>query len=61
MLDANGYKENVKVFTDYKKFMDRVGDLARREKEEIPYTQNPTYPDLNRDQLIKHLLLALSI
>ena len=61
MLDANGYKENVNVFTDYKKFMDRVGDLARREKEEIPYTQNPTYPDLNRDQLIKHLLLALSI
>ncbi len=61
MLDAYGYKENVKVFTDYKKFMDRVGDLARREKEEIPYTQNPTYPDLNRDQLIKHLLLALSI
>lgn len=61
MLDANGYKENVKVFTDYKKFMDRVGDLARREKEEIPCTQNPTYPDLNRDQLIKHLLLALSI
>lgn len=61
MLDANEYRQNVKVFKDYKKFMDRVGDLARREKEEIPYKQNPTYPNLNRDQLIKHLLLALSI
>ena len=61
MLDANGYKENVKVFKDLKKFLDRVGDLERREKEEIPYKQNPTYPDLNRDQLIRHLLLALSI
>ena len=61
MLDANGYKQNVKVYTDLKKFLERVADLERREKEEIPYKQNPTYPDLNRDQLIKHLLLALSI
>jgi len=61
MLDANGYKQNVKVYTDLKKFLDRVADLERREKVEIPYKQNPTYPDLNRDQLIKHLLLALSV
>lgn len=61
MLAANEYKQNVKVYTDLKKFLDRVGDLERREKEEIPYKQNPTYPDLNRDQLIRHLLLALSI
>ena len=61
LLNANDYKQSVKVFTDYKKFMDRVGDLARREKEEIPYKQNPIYPDLNRDQLVKHTLLALSI
>lgn len=61
MLTANDYKQNVKVFTDLKKFLDRVADLERREKEVIPYKQNPTYPDLNRDQLIKHLLLALSV
>ena len=61
LLGANDYKQNVKVFTDYKKFMERLGDLERREKEEIPYKQNPIYPDLNRDQLIKHTLLALSI
>lgn len=61
MLNANDYKQNVKIYTDLKKFLDRAADLERREKEEIPYKQNPTYPDLNRDQLIKHLLLALSI
>ena len=61
MLNANDYKQNVKVFTDYKKFMDRVGDLERREKEDIPYKQNPMYPDLGRDELVKHVLLALSI
>lgn len=61
MLDANGYKENIKVFKDLKKFLDRVGDLERREKAEIPFTPHSTYPDLNRDQLIKHTLLALSV
>lgn len=61
MLNANDFKENVKVFTDYKKFMDRTGDLARREKAEIPYEKNPMYPELTRDQLIRHTLLALSV
>lgn len=61
MLNANDYKENVKIFKDYKKFLDRVGDLRRREKEEIPYKPHPRYPDLNRDQLMKHTLLALSV
>ena len=61
MLDANGYKQNVKIYTDLKKFLDRTAELERREQEDIPYKQNPTYPDLNRDQLVKHLLLALSI
>lgn len=61
MLDANDYKQNVKVFKEYKKFMDRVGELARREKEEIPYTENRAYPELNRDQLVKRVVLALSV
>lgn len=61
MLNASDFKENVKVFTDYKKFLDRVEDLERREKEEIAYKQNPRYPELSREQLIKHTLLALSI
>lgn len=61
MLNANDLKENVKVYKDLNKFLDRVGDLERREKVEIPYTPHSVYPDLNRDQLIKHTLLALSI
>lgn len=61
LLNANDYKENVKVFTDFKKFTDRIGDLARREKEDIPYTPHERYPELNRDELVKHTLLALSI
>lgn len=61
MLNANDFKENVKVYKDIDKFLDRAADLERREKEVIPYKQNPVYPDLNRDQLVMHTLLALSI
>lgn len=61
MLNANDLKENVKVYKDINKFLDRLADLERREKEDIPYKQNPTYPELNRDQLVMHTLLALSI
>lgn len=61
MLNANDFKENVKVYKDIDKFLDRAADLERREKEVIPYKQNPLYPDLNRDQLVMHTLLALSI
>lgn len=61
MLDTNGYKQNVKIYTDLKKFLDRAGDLERREKEVIPFKPHVTYSDLSRDELIKHLLLALSV
>ncbi|MGN0335010.1 MAG: hypothetical protein ACI4DV_05010 [Lachnospiraceae bacterium] len=61
LLNANDYKENVKIFKDLKPFLDRVRDLERKEKEDIPYQPHPRYPDLNRDQLVKHTLLALSV
>lgn len=61
MLDTNGYKQNVKIYTDLKKFLDRAGDLECREKEVIPFKPHVTYSDLSRDELIKHLLLALSV
>ena len=61
MFIAIDYKEYVMVFREFKKFLVRVGDLNRRNKEEIPYKPHPRYPDLNRDQLIKHTLLALSV
>lgn len=61
LLNANDFKQKVKVYTDYQKFMNHLGDLVRRTPQEVPYKQNPMYPDLNRNQLVKHLLLALSI
>ncbi len=61
ILHNNGYDENVKIFKDEKKFLDRVRELERREKEEIPYTPHSRYPELNRDELVAYTMLAISL
>lgn len=62
ILKDNGLKQNVKIFTDLKHYLDRVDTLASKtEKEEIPYTPDERYPDLSREELIKYLILAISI
>lgn len=62
ILKDNGLKQNVKVFTDLKHYLERVDALAARtEKEEIPFTPDQRYPQLSREELIMHLMLAISI
>ena len=62
VLKDNGLRQNVKIFTDLKHYLERVDKLASRpEKEEIPFTPDERYPELTREELIKHLILALSI
>lgn len=62
ILKDNGLRQNVKIFTDLKKYLERVDTLAARtEKEEIPYTPDDRYPELSREELIMHLILAISI
>ncbi len=62
ILKDNGLRQNVKIFTDLKKYLERVDALASRtEKEEVPYTPDERYPELSREELIMHLILAISI
>lgn len=62
VLKDNGLRQNVRIFTDLKKYLERVDTLAARtEKEEIPYTPDERYPELSREELIRHLILAVSI
>lgn len=62
VLKDNGLRQNVKIFTDLKHYLDRVDTLSSRtEKENIPFTPDERYPELSREELIKHLILALSI
>lgn len=62
VLKDNGLRQNVKIFTDLKHYLERVDKLASRtETESIPFTPDERYPELSREELIKHLILALSI
>ncbi|MCI8416147.1 MAG: hypothetical protein HFI33_01385 [Lachnospiraceae bacterium] len=62
ILKDNGLRQNVKIFTDLKRYLERVDTLSSKtEKEEIPYTPDERYPQLTREELIMHLMLAISI
>lgn len=64
ILRSNGYKEKVRIFTELKPFLERL-DYMNSHKEElnenIRFTPNESYPDLSRDELIKHTILAISL
>ncbi|MCI8854077.1 MAG: hypothetical protein HFI30_02235 [Lachnospiraceae bacterium] len=62
ILKDNGLRQNVKIFTDLKHYLERADALAAKtEKEEIPFTPDERYPQLTREELIMHLMLAISI
>ena len=52
---------HVHIFPDLKTYLDRADALAKRDPEEIPFTPDERYPSLNREQLIRGLILALSL
>lgn len=62
MLKENGISGvHVHVFADLKAYLDRVDTLAKKDPEDIPFTPDERYPSLNREQLIRGLILALSL
>lgn len=64
IIQGNGYKINVKVFTDEKQFLRRVDELyANREELEanVPFKPDEDYPDLSRNELVKNVILAICI
>lgn len=61
ILKDNGIKENVKIFTDKKKFLERVDDLKEKTPEDIPFSPDSRYPELSREEVIRHLILQISL
>lgn len=62
ILKENGISGvHVHIFADLKAYLDRVDALAKREEENIPFTPDTRYPSLSREQLIRGLILALSL
>lgn len=64
ILKQNGYKVEVKVFKEMKPYLERLDYLNAHQEElekNIPFTPDEHYPELSRDELIKHLILAISL
>lgn len=64
ILRQNGYKVTVKVFRDINPFLDRLDSLNEHKEaleKDIPYTPDERYPDLTRNELIMHTILAISL
>ena len=63
LMQQNGFKEQVKVFTRREQFLDRLDSLNAHyeELDKTAFTPDPRYPDYNRNQMIMHLLYRLAL
>lgn len=64
ILRANGYKNHVKIFDQMKPYLDRLDSLNRNYEEleanaNEKFVPDERYPDLSRDELVRHNLLAI--
>ncbi len=58
------YGVHIKIIKDLKKFTERMDQLNKRSEElkkGIKFVPDETYPDLSREELICHTILAISL
>jgi len=65
ILNSNGYfGSNVRIFSDVRKYEDRVKQLAadpEKYRAGIEFKPDEQYPDLSREELILHTIMAISV
>ena len=64
ILRGNGFKVNVKIFTRLEQFLERLDSMNEHKEsleEGIKFRPDEKYPDLSRDELIKHTILAICL
>ncbi|MDO4647647.1 MAG: hypothetical protein Q4B26_03270 [Eubacteriales bacterium] len=64
LVRKNGYKVDVKILTELKPFLERLDSMNEHKEsleEGIKFVPDNRYPDLSRNELIKHTLLALCL
>lgn len=61
-LKNNGISQaHVHIFQEKKQFLERVDALASQKQEELAFVPDERYPGLSREQVIREVILALSI
>lgn len=61
MLKKSSYKQNVRIMKEQKAFLDRIRNLAEAEPEQVPFQGDDRYPGYTREEIIRHLLMAISL
>ena len=65
ILTINGYPSaQVKVMKDFKKYLQRASEICSRQEHyraDIEFQPDERYPELSREELIYHTLLAISL
>lgn len=64
ILRQNGYRENVKILTELAPFLERMRYMNQHVQElnaDIRFRPDELYPELSRDELVKHTILAISL
>lgn len=64
ILQGNGYGVKVKFFQDLNPFLDRLDSMNEHSEalhRDIPFKPDERYPQLSRDELIKHTILAIAL
>lgn len=64
ILKHNGYDVKVKVFKDERKFLEQLDHMNRQAdtlRANIEFIPDERYPDLSREELIRHTILAISL
>ncbi|MBS6195341.1 MAG: hypothetical protein KH828_07150 [Clostridiales bacterium] len=64
ILKQNGYKTDVKVLKELNQYLERLDYLNAHKEEltkDIVFEPDSRYPDLSREELIKHTILAISL
>ena len=65
LLTANGFGDvQVKVMKDMKNYVNRVKDICAKQdylREGLTFTPDSRYPDLTRDEMVLHILLAICL
>lgn len=65
ILTTNGYHGvRVKIFRDLRPYLERVEQLEKdpeKYRAGISFTPDERYPDLSREELIKHTIMAIAV
>lgn len=64
IIRKNGYKVNVKILKDLRPFLERLDSMNEHREsleEGIKFTPDERYPDLSRNEIIKHTILAICL